>query len=139
MTTTPCSPCASSNPSTRSAPWLIGVLHAALLALLYATIARAPAVMAAALLAQAMLVIPLMPWVARAGWRGVLATSTVAVAWVVGRVVAFGHGADIPGGGSACGGRGGDPCRPAHQSGGALRTRRTGRARGDAASDLAVF
>jgi hypothetical protein len=142
-----------------TAPWLIGVLHAALFALLYATIARAMhrtfdplgaaaiaafpllaepsrallvwptgaqpliamvgialalheaaarrlptalAAMAAALLAheQAMLVIPLVPWVARAGWRGVLATSTVAAAWVAGRVVAFGHGADVPGPGS---------------------------------------
>ncbi len=138
-----------------TAPWLVGVLHALLFALLYAASARALrrsfdplgaaaiaafpllaepsrallvwptgaqpliamacialalheaaarrlptalAAMAAALLAheQALLVVPVVPWVARAGRRGALATLAVAAAWATGRVVAFGHGAEVP-------------------------------------------
>jgi len=53
---------------------------------------------AAALLAheQALLVVPLVPLVARAGRRGVLATLGVTAAWAAGRVLAVGHGAAIP-------------------------------------------
>ncbi len=138
-----------------SAPWVVGVLHAALFAGLYAVAARAmrrafdpwgaaaiaafpllaepsrallvwptgaqPLIamaaialalheaaarrlpralgaMAAALLAheQALLVVPLVPLVARANRRGILATLGVAGAWAAGRWLALAHGADVP-------------------------------------------
>ncbi len=63
---------------------------------------RALVAMAAALLAheQALLVVPLVPLVARSNRRGILATLGVAGAWMLGRGLALGHGADVPGPGS---------------------------------------